>query len=347
MPHPRPLTRRTLLAATASLTVPNLAQAAQVAQAAQDDATEIRVAIGNGIAYLPFHVGLKKGLFAAALARAGFPTVNVAWPRISGTSAMNDAMLSGSIDLYVAGIPGVLIVWDRTKGRSNAILGCAGVTTVPLSLVTVTDRIKSLADISPQDRIALPSIAGTPATVIRMACEQTFGPGQHGRLDRNMVALAHPDAMTALLNRSEITAYLGAPPFTDIIARDPRARVLLRSTDVFGGPSSFVLLSARKAYAERNPSLVAALVSGLQQAAEAIAADPREAAVIYLEAEPSRAFSLDLVSEILRDPATEFSTRPQGVMKTAEFMARVGELRTPPLVWTDVFVLGSHRLAGT
>jgi NitT/TauT family transport system substrate-binding protein len=272
--------------------------------------------------------------------------VKVVWPRIAGTSALNDAMLSGSVDLYVAGTPGVLIVWDRTKGRSNAILGCAGVTTLPLSLVTVTDRLKSLADFTEKDRIALPSLAGTPATVIRMACEQAFGPGQHGRLDKNMVALAHPDAMTALLNRSEVTAYLGSPPFTDLVLQDKAARVLLRSPEVFKEPASFVLLSARKAFAERNPRLVAAMVSALETANGMIARNPRAAAETYMEAEPSRSFTVDLIEASLRDPATEFTTKPRAVMRTAEFMHRIGEIRTVPQRWSDVFVAGSERLDG-
>ena len=313
---------------------------------AADDAAEIRIAFGNGIAYLPFYVGQRLGLFEAALKAAGFPAVKMVWPHLAGTSALNDAMLSGSIDFYVAGTPGGLIVWDRTKGRANAVLGAAGVTTLPLSLVTVTDRLRSLADFTERDRIAMPSLAGTPATVIRMACEQAFGAGQHGRLDKNMVALAHPDAMTALLNRSEITAYLGSPPFTNLVLRNKQARVLLHSPDVFGGPASFVLLSTRKAFAERNPRLVAAVVAGLQQADAAIAADPAAAGSVYLQAEPSRAFTPELIAEILRDPATEFSTRPRAVMKTAEFMFRIGEIRTMPKGWTEVFVAGSEGLAG-
>ena len=332
--------RRLLLGG--ALAAPWIVRAARAA----DDAAEIRVGFGVGIAYLPLYVGAKLGLFGQALAQVGFPQVKVTWPRIAGTSALNDAMLSGSIDFYVAGTPGVLIVWDRTRGRSNAILTCAGVTTLPLLLTTVTDRLRSLADFTATDRIALPSIVGTPAATIRMACEQTFGPGQQNRLNSNMVALAHPEAMAALLNRTEITAYLGSPPFTTIIARDPKARVLLRSPEVFGGPVSFVLLSARKAFAERNPRLVAAMVAGLQRANEVIAADPEQAAQIYLESEPSKAFSPELIASILRDPATEFTTTPHAVMKTADFMFRNGEIRTMPKAWTDIFVAGSEGLRG-
>ena len=161
-----------------------------------------------------------------------------------------------------------------------------------------------------------------------------------------MVALANPDAIGALLNRTEITAYLGSSPFTDLISRDPRARAVLRSPEVFKDPASFVLLSVQKAFAEANPRLVEAIVKGLQQANDATASDARAAAEIYLKAEPSRVLTVDLITDILRDPATEFGTRPRAIMKTAEFMSRIGELRTVPKNWTDVFVAGSERLGG-
>jgi NitT/TauT family transport system substrate-binding protein len=122
--------------------------------------------------------------------------------------------------------------------------------------------------------------------------------------------------------------------------------VILTSPQVFKEPASFVLLSARKAFADQNPRVVAAIVAGLQLANEAIAADPAAAAATYLEAEPSRSFTPELITEILRDPATEFTTKPRAVMRTAEFMLRAGELRTAPKSWSDVFVPGSAALDG-
>ena len=75
------------------------------------------------------------------------------------------------------------------------------------------------------------------------------------------------------------------------------------------------------------------MVDALKAADAAIAADPRDAAA-------------DLIADILRDPATEFTTRPRAVMRTADFMARIGEIRSMPKGWTDVFVPGADQLDG-
>ena len=107
-----PAPRRAVLAGLATA----LAAPLVASQARADDAAEIRVAFGNGIAYLPFYVGRKQDLFAKALAEAGFPNVKVAWPHLAGTSALNDAMLSGSGRSLCRRHAGGAEVWDRTEG---------------------------------------------------------------------------------------------------------------------------------------------------------------------------------------------------------------------------------------
>lgn len=334
--------RQVLTLAAGALAAPWVAGEAR----ADNTAKEIRIAFGNGLAYLPFYVGQKRNFFNDALAEAGFPDVKVSWPNIAGTSALNEAMLSGIIDCYVAGAPGVLIVWDKTRGRPNQIVGCAGVTTLPLALVTVTDRIKSLADFGPTDKIAMPSIVGTPAAVVRMACEETFGPGQFRKLDANLVSLAHPDAVNALLNKTEVTGYLSSPPFTELVTRSPGGRIVLRSPDVFKGPASFVLLCSRLQFARENPKLIAALVAGLEKSNAFIAADPKAAAEIYLEREPSKVFDQAFIEQILKNPETVYTTTPRGIMRTAEFMVRTGEIKSAPKSWKELFVPPATDLPG-
>jgi NitT/TauT family transport system substrate-binding protein len=329
--------RRTLLGiGGAVLMAPLVARGAHAAPAA-DTVKSVRIAFGNGLAYLPFYVGRKQGLFASALAAAGFAGVSVEWPKISGTAALNDSMLSGSIDLDVAGTPGLLLIWDRTRGRANAILGCAGVTTMPLLMVTLTDRIRTLADFTAKDRIAMPSSVGTEATMLRMACVETFGKGQQGRLDSNLVSLSHPDAVTALLN-GIVTAYVGSPPYTEFVLSHPKARAALRSPDVFKGKTSFVLLCARKAFAEQNPRITAALAAALGKANAFIAGNPAEAAQIYVEQAPSKIFTAPLIEQILKDPEMAYTTQPFGVERIGQFMASVGQIQKAPTGWQEVFV---------
>jgi NitT/TauT family transport system substrate-binding protein len=45
--------------------------------------------------------------------------VKVEWITLSGGPAINDALLSGNIDIAGAGLGPLLTIWDRTKGRQN------------------------------------------------------------------------------------------------------------------------------------------------------------------------------------------------------------------------------------
>ena len=49
----------------------------------------------------------------------GAGDIKVTLQRFSGTPAMNEALLSGTIDWGALGLPGLLIVWEKTLGRQN------------------------------------------------------------------------------------------------------------------------------------------------------------------------------------------------------------------------------------
>ena len=38
---------------------------------------------------------------------------------LSGGSAVNDALLSGAVDIAGAGVGPLLTIWDRTRGKQN------------------------------------------------------------------------------------------------------------------------------------------------------------------------------------------------------------------------------------
>ena len=60
-----------------------------------------------------------------------------------------------------------------------------------------------------------------------------------------------------------------------------------------------------------------------------IAADKRKAAAIYNDVRKSRQ-PVEETLRILEDPNSKFSAVPEGTMRYAEFMSRVGSIRTKP-----------------
>ena len=89
---------------------------------------EVRIAEQFGVAYLPFTVMKRQRLLEQESARLGLPEPDVTWLQFSGGVAMNDALLSGSLDIASAGTPPVLTLWDRSRSnlRVRALAAVSG-----------------------------------------------------------------------------------------------------------------------------------------------------------------------------------------------------------------------------
>src|SRR5689334_15732384 len=184
---------------------------------------EVRLAYQYGFIYLPLEVAAEAGLIEKRAKELGLGDLKVTTQRFSGTPAMNEALLSGNVDMGALGLPGVLIGWEKTKGTFKAL--CA----MPLtSFVLYTNRpeIKSLADFKESDRIAQPAHNSGQGIFLKMGFEKLFGEGQHVRADKLMVALPHPDAFAALTTGTQITGYFSVPPYSQRLAKDPRVHAV-------------------------------------------------------------------------------------------------------------------------
>lgn len=300
----------------------------------------VRVLVQFGVSYLPLMMIEKHKLLGEALAKKGLPRVEMALQRVSGSTAVNEGLLAGTADMGVMGVPSLLIIANKTRGR---VLGLVGTSAMPMVLNTNQERIKGIADFQPSDRIALPAPTAPQAIVLRMLADKQFG--NPAKLDTNIVALPHPDAMAALLSGTEITAHFTNAPFAQREAADGRIHRVLTSDEVLGKGASFVLLTANKSYVDANPEVAAAVIEAMGAAIAMIAADPAAAAKLYIAHENSK---LDpaFVEAILKDPETVFSTAPGGVMAYAAFLQKTGVLSAPPKRWQDVFFPVSHALNG-
>src|SRR3982074_155226 len=86
--------------------------------------------------YLQFNVMEKNQLVEKHAKAAGVPEVKVVWATFNSPAAMNDALLSGSIDIVAGGVPGLLTGWARTHGSANAVKGVAAFSSQPILLNT-------------------------------------------------------------------------------------------------------------------------------------------------------------------------------------------------------------------
>ncbi|RMS54070.1 hypothetical protein ALP65_04113, partial [Pseudomonas aeruginosa] len=71
--------------------------------------------------------------------------IKVDWTQLSGGAAVNDALLSGAIDIAGAGVGPLLTIWDRTRGRQN-VKAVASLGNFPYYLLSNDPRVRSIAD---------------------------------------------------------------------------------------------------------------------------------------------------------------------------------------------------------
>lgn len=349
MTKPFSIRRRTLLG-TALLLAGGIA--ASMPQVARAEATEVRFARNLGLGYLPLYVMQDKGLVEKQARAAGLGEVKASYTPLGNPTTITEATLSGNADFGAAGVPAFIIAWDKTKGdksRGNANLrGLAALNAQPAYLNTNRAEVKTLKDFADKDRIVVPSVrASYQAIVLQIAAEQTFGPGQHAKLDPQTVSLAHPDGTAALLSgKTEITAHFTSPPFQDQQLRDPKIHKVLSSYDVLGGPASFSALWTSTAFHDANPKLTKAVLAALEESVALIKADPQDAARAYIRIENSR-LGVEEVAAMIAHPEISYDLTPRGIGIFTDFMARIGSIRNRPADWRDLFFADIHDRTGS
>jgi NitT/TauT family transport system substrate-binding protein len=112
------------------------------------------------------------------------------------------------------------------------------------------------------------------------------------------------------------------------------------------GATTVTMPCATRRFYDINPQLSASFVAALDEAADFIADNKREAARIYIE----RAQHKPAESEMLRtldNQVVRYSITPVGMMTRANFMGRFGPLETRPASWKDMFFPTAHELPGS
>ncbi|WP_157264355.1 ABC transporter substrate-binding protein [Azohydromonas aeria] len=304
---------------------------------------QIRIADQFGIVYLLLDVAKDQKLIEKHGKAQGLD-ITVSQVTLSGGPAMNDALLSGSLDVAAAGVGPLLTLWDRTLGKQN-VRGVASLGNFPYYLVSTNPAVKTIADFGDKDRIALPAVGvSVQSRILQMAAARTWGDAQFAKLDRISVALPHPEATAALIKGgTEITAHFGNPPFQEqTLAANPAARVVLKSYDVLGGPASATVLYTTEKFRSENPRTYRAFTAALAEAAQWIAANPEAAADLFLRVNKSKV-DRQLVLGIVKSPEVQFKLAPQNTFALAEFMHRVGAIKNKPASARDYFFDDPHN----
>ena len=351
MTHPFAcFTRLHFLAMTSSFKKPLMAAlglALALAGTASQAEGKLRIAEQFGIVYLLLNVAQDQQLIEKHGKAAGVD-IQVERVQLSGGPAINEALLSGSIDIAGAGVGPLLTLWDKTQGRQN-VRGIASLGNFPYYLTSSNPAVKSIDDFSDKDRIALPAVGvSVQSRILQLASARRWGDAQFNRLDRLQVALPHPEATAALIKGgTEINAHFGNPPFQEQgLAGNPNVHVVLSSYEVLGGPASATVLYTTEKFRRDNPKTYKAFVGALAEAADFIAKHPERAADIYIRNENSKV-PKDLLLKVIKNPEVQFKITPQNTFALASFMHRIGAIKNKPASAQDYFFDDPHNAAGS
>jgi NitT/TauT family transport system substrate-binding protein len=310
------------------------------------DTKTVRLAKQFGISYLPLTVMEERKLLEKHGQRLGLD-LKTEWVQFVSGAPMNEAIISGNLDFASGGVGPLLTIWGKTRGNIG-VKGVAAINAMPLYLNTISPGVKTIADFTAKDRIALPAVkVSIQAVTLQMAAEKAFGPGQQDKLDNLTVSLSHPDGMVNMLSgKSEITAHFTSAPFMYQELEDSRVRKVLDSYDVLGGPHTFnAVWASSKLYTE-NHKVVEAFIAALDEALEQIHSDPAGVAALWIKAENSK-LPQAAAEKMVRAPENEWTAVPKKIMAYADFMHRTGTLGVKPARWQDVFFDDIHQRPGS
>jgi NitT/TauT family transport system substrate-binding protein len=278
-------------------------------------------------------------------AEFGVPGLKASYTVFGGGGAATDALLSGNVDIVTTGVSNMLLLWDRTKGQ---VKGFGSSSATPMWLMSNNPAVKSLKDLTPADKIAVPTVKiSTQAILLQMAARKIYGDANFDYFDSMTVTLGHPDAVASLTsgNGGGLTGHFSGFPFQAAEAKSPALHVVTTSTEIMGGPISNATYFGLQKFHDANPGVVKAFLAAAKDAERFIADHPREACEMYVAATGEKMPVDELVAMITK-PDMFYNLTPVGTMATALHMADIKVLKTRPASWKDFFFPEAYDTPG-
>jgi NitT/TauT family transport system substrate-binding protein len=309
------------------------------------EVSEIKIARQYGLTYLPLMVQEDQKLVEKHAKEAGLADLKVGYVQISSSAGMSDALLSGSAQIASGGIHNQLVLWDKTKG---GVLGFAGIAVYDSYLLCTDPAIKGIRDLTDKHRIAVPSVKISPQAIqLQMAAAREWGIENFGKLDALTVSRAHPDSVAAMISRgTEVNCYVSNPPYTERLLREKGINKVASTSELIGvDRETRGMVYAMVKFTTANPKVTAVFTKALAEANAFLKSDPRRAAETYLRISGDKE-SVDTIHEIITKPDFQWTATPYGFMRNADFLHKIGLMKTKPANLADLFMPGTDIAGG-
>ena len=301
-----------------------------------------------GLPYLPMMVIEAQQLIEKNAKAMDLGDVKTTWTQRAGPATELDALLAGQADFIGPGVPTLATIWDKTSGTPQEARALIAMQSMPYVLVTRNPNVKTIADFTDKDKIALPAVKLTGhAIALEIEAAKIWGPNHYDKLDSITITRSHADAAAAVMSgQSEINSHFASSPFYYYELATPGIHQVLKSYDALGARHTNGVLVTTKKFHDANPKLCKAIVTAFEEANAFIKAHARDAAQIYLAATKDKN-SLDTLEKMVADPDVDYTTTPVSIMKIVDFMYRVGRIKKKPESWKDMFFPEAYALAGS
>jgi len=312
------------------------------------EASSIKLGKQYGLPFLPQMVMEDQKLIEKHAEKLGVPGLNVGWATMGGPGALNDALLSGQIQFVNVAAPSLATLWDKTFGTPIEVRAICTVQSMPYVLTTRNAKVKTVADFTDADRIAVPTVKiSGQAMALQMAAAKLWGFEHYDKLDAFTVTMGHPDAMQAMLSGQTVDSHFAVAPFNYYELRHPEIHAVLKSYDTVGGKHTNGIQVTTTAFHDANPKICQAVRASHEEANAFIKREPKAAAEIYLKLTHDKKNPADDLVTMITDPDIDYTTAPAALMQHVEFMHKVGRLKHMPSSWKDLFFAEAHDLKGS
>ncbi|MDD6022183.1 MAG: ABC transporter substrate-binding protein [Oscillospiraceae bacterium] len=275
-----------------------------------EDAVSITVAYQGGIGYAPIHIMEKLRLIEKNYGK----DITVTYTKLDSGPAINEGIIGGTIQVGAMGLsPAISAV---AAGVPCKII--SSLCSQSHGLMTNSDRIKTLSDIKPEDKIALVSTGSIQHILLSMAAEKELGDAH--ALDNNIQSMAHAEGMAAL-ESGTVTLHLTSAPFINLERESGKYTELDVIEDVWPTGNTFLVATAAESLKNDNPELFEAITKSIEEAINYINENVEE--TIEIESE-YLALEKDVVKGYLDDEACRYFTQLRGADKMVDFMYRAG-----------------------
>ena len=113
---------------------------------------------------------------------------------MGGPGALNDALLGGQIQFVNVAAPSLATLWDKTAGTAQEVRAVCAVQSMPYVLVTRNPNVRTIADFTDKDRIAVPTVKiSGQAMMLQIAAAKSPSSPRVAFVTGDMMALPFPD----------------------------------------------------------------------------------------------------------------------------------------------------------